>query len=262
MYGVGILHRLRAFRYPVQVAIHKRRLRIMFLLGVVLMAWQPPEAWAGACEDGEATHFAELKKLASGAMKESDLNGGTGASCLIRQPVAPWNHKWAGKATARAFSYYREPSEKRSQKLKAICQPVLSGDQIGAKRVCVVILATMGIRSLSDHDVLEVSKSIFSCGLPLDRLALLGGSEAARAAEAQWEQEEHSFCGWGGCSCSKPPKSGKKRAIEIRDHKFDVMNALWHIGDPLSQDWLVQIAAKDTDKQVRKRAQRTLKHLR
>ena len=235
------------------------RVTVFFLLAALCLG-QSRRAWAGACDDTEKEGLNELEKLGRGEMRAEQMSSGMGVLCLLGQPVSPWNHKWAGKGAQRTFAALRG-DKALARKVSRICKRTLAGKHKDGKRICLVLLASFGIEKVAEHSVLGLSKDLFPCGLPPDRLALLGGAEAARAVEAQWTQDSQTYCGFNGCACAKMPKAQRKQASFMQDHKFDVLNALWHIADPQSREWIGRVAGQDEDPKVAARAEKVLKHI-
>jgi hypothetical protein len=237
------------------------------VVALALLLLVESTAHAGAdCEPGEG--WSLLGKLARGKISAADLGPGNNDVdlCLLGpRSYTPSQHHWYRKwpkVKAHATS-------EDGKKIAKLCAPAFAAPKRTlAKELCVALLAGEGVGEIAGQRTLELGRTIYSCGFPIKHLAGLRGAEVAREAEGQWDQDEQTFCGYGGCSCQRAPKATSKpkrmrrRAAFLRDHKLDVLNALSYVGDAESISWLETVASKDADTKVRERAEKVLALLR
>lgn len=244
------------------VALSQVAVVTAIMLGVGL-----PTAQAGSdCEPGQG--WSLLKKLAAGKVTGKSLGDGNNDIdlCILGPNALPPSRRhWYRKGKKRDTSKVSE----EGKKIAKLCAPAFAGPKRKlAKELCVALLADVGVVEIAGKRTLDLGNEIYECGFPLKQMPYLPSSDAARSAEAQWDQDKMTFCGFGGCDCHRAPKAKpSKRRMRYRnkflkDHKFDVLNALSWVGDAKSITWLSEVAIKDADSEIRERAEKVLEILR
>jgi len=238
------------------------RLVLLLVFLAVLIAGESVVRAGADCEPQQGWKL--LETLANGKTSASSLGPGNNDVdlCLLGpRSLAPWQKHWYRKGPKAA----KADLGADARRLKKLCLPAMSANNRKlAKELCVVLLAADGVGEIAGKQTLAIGNEIFACGFPLKHIAGLRGSDSARAAEAQWNQDYNTYCGYGGCSCNRAPKlSAKKRkkrrrAKFLQEHKLDILNALSYVGDADSITWIQNVAAKDDDPKVQERAAKVL----
>ena len=222
---------------------------------------------AGACTEGDDRFYVEeLERIARRRAKPGTVE--SPFICLDISFGIP--NRWAGPRAAKKIARYHA-SPLRPRIVKA-CSRIIKGD-VGRSRYwqakhCVQLLATYGVQEIDGKRTLALRTRYFPHGFDPERLASLGDPAAIPLLVERFGAKRQCYEARGDNDkpdnhCTDFTHAAKNRWTRKaqQEAKIAVLNALWHLAHPSMRPFIDEVAAKDPDPLIRRRAKKVAARL-